>query len=119
MIMDMLTILKIFVYSFSAIHMLLFLGTVISVCLAWCSRQPYEGLGGLHTYISHIFGTLAYTSFIIYWLWWYVVAVPAIIGSLYLYGNVEKNYAILATSNAVMVLTLYAIKMSYGFQIPD
>lgn len=117
--MDKLTILKIFTYLFSAIHILLFLGTVISVCLAWCSRQPHEVLGGLHIYIPHIFGTLAYASFVIYWLWWYVVTVPAIIGSLYLYGNVEKKYAILAASNAVMVLILYAIKMSYGFQIPD
>ncbi|TFH39187.1 MAG: hypothetical protein E4G94_11320 [ANME-2 cluster archaeon] len=117
--MDKLTILKNFTYSFSAIHMLLFLGTVISVCLAWCSSQPYEGLGGLHIYIPHIFGTFAYASFVIYWLWWYVVAVPAIIGSLYLYGNAEKKYAILAASNTVMVLIHYAIKITYGFQIPD
>jgi hypothetical protein len=116
--MDKLTIVKIFTYSFSAIHMLLFLGTVISVCLAWCSRQS-SGLGSLHIYIPDIFETLVYACFVIYWLWWYVVAVPAIIGSFYLYGNLEKKYAILITSNVVIILILYAIKMTYGFQIPD
>ena len=111
-----LQVLRVLTYVFSVINMLLLLATIVSSCLGWLS---WHGWGLITARVPYILSTVLYTEMVIYWHFWYVVALPAFFCSLYLYRCMENKYAKLAVLNVVMVLILYVVKILYGFQLPD
>jgi len=53
----------------------------------------------------------------LYWLYWLIIAIPAVLGSLCLCICAKKRYALLVVLNVAMVLLLYGVKIALGFQL--
>lgn len=65
----------------------------------------------------HILTTVLYAGFVLYWLYWLIIAIPAVLGSLCLCICAKKRYALLVVLNVAMVLLLYGVKIALGFQL--
>jgi hypothetical protein len=89
--------------------------SVVSAIITWLTLKM-----GLYQQVAFIPSTLRdvlFVIFVTYWEFWFILAVPPIIGYLRL-SRKEPKYWGLTVTNIAPVLILFVIKMVYGFQVP-
>jgi hypothetical protein len=67
--------------------------------------------------LPNILTTVLYVGFVLYWLYWFIIAIPAVLGSICLYIYTEKRHVLLIALNIAMVLLLYGVKIAHDFQL--
>ena len=73
-------------------------------------------IGGLQFIVMpSIINTLLYAGFVIYWMYWYAFALPAILLNYYSENPSNKRLLITVASIALILV----IQSLYGFKLPD
>ena len=86
--------------------------SLTSYVTGWLSYN----IGGLHFIVMpSIINTIFYAGFVIYWMYWYAFALPAILLNYYS-EKPSKKRLILTTAAVALILIIQTL---YGFQLPD
>ena len=104
--------LKLFAYASFAINMLLAVNFFPVVpFLSWLNY----GHGGA-SWIPNVFLLVILPGgYFLYWHFWFVVAVPALVASLYLYKRTKnRNATILTVLNAVTVVVFWGVRIAFS-----
>ncbi len=80
--------------------------SVISYLIGWLSNS--------FIFLPHIVNTVAYAALVLYWRFWYVLALPSFYLGQVTYAPRRKQLI-----TAVTVLAILLIKFLYGYQLPD
>ncbi|MCW4051149.1 MAG: hypothetical protein NWE89_15610 [Candidatus Bathyarchaeota archaeon] len=110
---DLLEQLKKVLPYWTKLNLLLAAVSIVSAIILWISHSVYpvtEGLLGF-TIIS-----LINSLFLIYWTFWFILAVPPIVLGLYL-SRIDDAYYSVAIQNVAAVVVLYIIKLMFGFDL--
>ena len=87
--------------------------SVVSAGILFLTREMYPVTESL---LQFTLVSLMNVLFLFYWSLWFVVAVPPIIGGLYL-SRENPDYYRFAFQNTVAVVVLYLIKILFGFDV--
>ncbi len=112
-LMDLKALFKRIIPSWTLLNLALTLISVISAVILYVTNTVYPQSQNL---LEFTLVSLVNTLFLIYWTFWFVLAIPPIIGALYC-SRTEPDYYRFAVQNVAAVVVLYIVKILFNFDI--
>ena len=111
--MDIKGLLKRILPKWTLFNLIVTAISIVSAIIVYLTQNVLpQGLDLLQLTVVGILNMI----FILYWTMWFIFAVPPIAIGLY-FRNENEGYYILAVQNLIAVITLYAIKIVFNFDL--
>ena len=112
-LMDFEALFKKILPGWTLLNLLLTLVSLVSAVILYVTNTVYPQSQSL---LEFTLVSLVNTLFLIYWTFWFILAVPPIIGGLY-FSRTEPDYYRYAVQNVAAVVILYILKIVFNFDI--
>ena len=99
--------------KWTLINLLLTIISVISAIILYITDTLYPSTQGI---LEFTLISLVNTLFIVYWTFWFILAIPPILGALY-FSRTEPDYYRFAVQNVASIVILYLVKLIFNFNI--
>ncbi|RLI03041.1 hypothetical protein DRO31_02725 [Candidatus Bathyarchaeota archaeon] len=114
-IMDLNALFKRILPGWTLLNIILTLLSLVSAVIIYLTNTVFPSSQSL---LEFTIVSLLNTVFLVYWTFWFLIAVPPIFGALYL-SRKEPDYYRFAVQNVAAVIVLYIMKIIFNFDILD
>ena len=111
--MDPKALFKKILPGWTLLNIILTLISIISAVILYLTNTLFPSSQSL---LEFTLISLVNTVFLVYWTFWFILAVPPIVGALYL-SRIEPDYYRFAVQNVVAVVVLYIMKILFNFDL--
>jgi signal transduction histidine kinase len=112
-LMDLKALFKRVLPGWTLLNLILTLISIISAVILYLTNTLFPSSQSL---LEFTLISLINTVFLVYWTFWFILAIPPIIGGLY-FSRTEPDYYRYAVQNVAAVVVLYIVKILYNFDI--
>ncbi|MCW4014500.1 MAG: hypothetical protein NWF07_16140 [Candidatus Bathyarchaeota archaeon] len=111
--MDPKAIFKRILPGWTLLNLILTLISLISAVILYLTNTLFPASQNL---LEFTLVSLVNTIFLVYWTFWFILAVPPIVGALY-FSRTEPDYYRFAVQNVAAVVVLYIVKILFNFDL--
>ena len=111
--MDLQNLFKRVLPAWTLLNLILMVISIISAIILFITDTLFPSTQGI---LEFTLISLVNTGFIIYWTFWFILAIPPIIGALY-FSRTEPDYYRFAVQNVVAIVVLYLVKLIFNFDM--
>jgi len=111
--MDLQSLFKRLIPGWTLLILILTVLSAVSAIILYITKTLFPATQGL---LEFTVVSLVNTVFIVYWTFWFVLAAPPIVGSLYFSRN-EPDYYKYAVQCVAAVVILFIVKLVFNFDI--
>jgi hypothetical protein len=111
--MDLPALFKRVIPGWTLLNLILTLISIISAIILYLTNTLYPSSQSL---LEFTLISLVNTVFLVYWTFWFILAIPPIVGALY-FSRTEPDYYRFAVQNVAAVVVLYIVKILFNFDL--
>ena len=112
-LMDLQALFKRIIPGWTLLNLILTLISIISAIILYLTNTLYPSSQSL---LEFTLISLVNTVFLVYWTFWFILAIPPIVGALY-FSRTEPDYYRFAVQNVAAVVVLYLVKILFNFDL--
>ena len=111
--MDPKALFKKVLPGWTLLNLILTLISIISAVILYLTNTLFPSSQSL---LEFTLISLVNTVFLVYWTFWFIIAVPPIVGALY-FSRTEPDYYRFAVQNVAAVVVFYIMKILFNFDL--